>query len=36
MLFKRQDSAYKMTLHALLIDENATLLPAARAPESAH
>ena len=27
MLFKRQDSCYKMTLHALLIDENATLLP---------
>lgn len=27
MLFKRQDSCYKMTLHALLIGENATLLP---------
>ena len=27
MLFKRQDSCYKMTLHALLIDESATLLP---------
>lgn len=27
MLFKRQDSCCKMTLHALLIDENATLLP---------
>lgn len=27
MLFKRQDSCYKMTIHELLIDENATLLP---------